>query len=151
MKRKMIGQWLCAALLILTLIFIWGNSVQSGPRSAALSEFVKRILEEILGLESGGSEIGQHGLRKFAHFAEFACLGILLTWLVSMSGRMGARLVCPVLLGGLLTACVDEAIQMLAPERGPSLVDVGIDACGVAVGMTLFLLGRYLLTKRTKT
>lgn len=150
MKRKTM-LWLCTALLILILLFIWGNSILSGPQSAAFSEAVKRILERILGTESGGGTVSQHDLRKFAHFAEFACLGALLTWLVGMCGKTGARLVCLVLLGGLLTACVDEAIQLLAPERGPSLMDVGIDTCGVAVGLILCLLGRNLLTKRTKT
>ena len=82
--------------------------------------------------------------------AVFACLGLLLAWLVSMGGRTGIRLACPVLLGGLLAAGVDEAIQLLVPERGPSLRDVGIDVCGVVVGLILFLLGYNLRKYRQK-
>ena len=34
-------------------------------------------------------------------------------------------------------ACIDESIQLLTPERGPSLVDVWIDTFGVVMGIIM--------------
>ena len=36
-------------------------------------------------------------------------------------------------------ACIDECIQIFSPGRNPSLVDVGIDTAGAAVGVVLLL------------
>ena len=79
-------------------------------------------------------------LRKIAHFTEFACLGGLFTWLFAMLRRPAVlALGC-----GFLAACVDETIQMFIPDRGPSVVDVGIDTAGVAVGILLLLLFQHI-------
>ena len=126
MKRK-----LCLTLIALNLAFIWGNSLLPGVISGAISNFLAAWLQ--------GGEMGAEGsgiLRKLAHLTEFACLGFLLAWYAWMQGERGFHLLCMGLLGGLLTACVDESIQMLTPDRGPSLVDVWIDTCGVVIGLT---------------
>jgi VanZ family protein len=129
---------LCAALIVVNLCFIWGNSLLPGEISGAISDAVKNLLRwclSFLNLPSGGGG-GGGLLRKVAHFTEFACLGGLFTWLFSMLRR-------PVMLAlgcGLLAACVDETIQIFVPNRGPSVFDVGIDTAGVAVGVTLLLL-----------
>ena len=136
---------ICAALLVLNLCFIWGNSLLPGELSGAFSDWAKSILE--LLLPSGPMHPSGGGLlRKLAHFTEFAGLGIWLYWLFSMLGkRRSFVLVC-----GALAACIDETIQMFVPDRGPSLKDVGIDTCGVVTGMILLQIG-YVLWKRKHT
>ncbi len=134
---------LCTALLIVNLCFIWGNSLLPGELSGAFSDWVKRLLTAILPVgpsASGGSGL----LRKIAHFTEFALLGMLLTWLF---GMLQKRQLWP-LAHGFAAACVDETIQRFVPNRGPSLVDVGIDTCGVIVGMILLLIGHKLIMKK---
>lgn len=126
MKRK-----LCLTLIALNLAFIWGNSLLPGGISGAISNYLAAWLQ--------GGELGGQGsgiLRKVAHLTEFASLGCLLAWYAWMQGERGFHLLCVSLLGGLLTACVDESIQLLVPDRGPSLVDVWIDTCGVVLGLT---------------
>ena len=90
----------------------------------------------------GGGLVPSEGtglLRKIAHFAEFASLGFLLAWLARIQGERGLHLVSPAMLGGVLTACVDESIQLLTPERASSLVDVWIDTSGVVTGVIALL------------
>jgi VanZ family protein len=137
---------LCAALIVVNLCFIWGNSLLPGEISGAISDAVKNLLRwclSFLNLPSGGGG-GGGLLRKVAHFTEFACLGGLFTWLFSMLRRPAwLALGC-----GFLAACVDETIQIFVPDRGPSVFDVGIDTAGVAVGVTLLLLLHHIKRKQ---
>lgn len=133
---------ICTALLIANLCFIWGNSLLPGNLSGAFSEWVKNLLAAILPVGSaapGGSGL----LRKIAHFTEFMALGMLLTWRFGMLEKGRIR----PFVWGVCAACVDETIQRFVPDRGPSLKDVGIDTCGVAVGMVLLLTGHHMLKK----
>ena len=136
---------LCTLLLVLNLAFIWGNSLLPGEVSGALSDWVKELISVIFpgdGMESSGGGF----LRKAAHFLEFASLGALLSWRMSLAGKKEWY----ALLCGVPAACVDETIQRFVPDRGPSLMDVGIDTCGVLVGMILLKTG-YVLWKRKQS
>ena len=141
MKNRKIQR--CLMLIILNLAFIWGNSLLPGEVSGALSDWLGRLL----GLGGEGAPEGTGLLRKIAHFTEFACLGFLLARLASLKGERGFHIAAPAMLGGLLTACIDESIQMLTPARGPSLVDVWIDTSGVVIGIAA-LLGVYYFDSR---
>ena len=132
---------LCIVLILLNLAFIWGNSMLPGELSGALSDWVRRLL----CLGQGDPEQGTGLLRKLAHFSEFASLGFLLCWLAYLKGERGFHIFALALLGGLLTACIDESIQMLTPERGPGLVDVWIDTSGAALAA---LFGVYYFDSR---
>lgn len=138
---------LCQTLLVLNLILIWGNSLLPGDVSGAISDAVKALLMPIVELffpGSGSAEGGGGLLRKVAHFTEFTCLGLCLSWLMAMLQKHKAL----PLLFGFLTACVDETIQSFVPGRNPSPVDVAIDTSGVLTGMILLLTGYYIYTKR---
>ena len=126
MKKK-----LCLTLIGLNLVFIWGNSLMPGAISGAISDWLAQLLGG--GVDTPG---GTGLLRKLAHLSEFASLGFLLAWYFWMQGERRFHLLCISLLGGLLTACIDESIQLISPDRGPSLVDVWIDTCGVVLGLT---------------
>lgn len=134
---------LCITLLIMNLVFIWGNSLLPGEVSGAISDWVKEILAALLPGD-GQSTPGGGLLRKLAHFTEFAALGMCLTWLMGMLRKHFGF----ALMAGAAAACVDETIQRFVPDRGPSIKDVGIDTCGVIVGMSLLLLGHYLLKRK---
>ena len=132
---------LCVVLILLNLCFIWGNSMLPGEVSGALSDWLRNLL----GMDRGDPEQGTGLLRKLAHFSEFASLGFLLCWLAYLKGERGFHIFALALLGGLLTACIDESIQMLTPERGPGLVDVWIDTSGAALAA---LFGVYYFDSR---
>jgi len=123
--------WLCAVLLILNLLFIWGNSLLPGELSGALSQWIK----DLLGIGGKDPDAGHGLLRKFAHFMEFACLGILLKWLLAMLQKPAwLALAC-----GGVAACADETIQCFVPDRGPAVTDVLLNTAGVFVGMVILL------------
>jgi VanZ family protein len=83
-----------------------------------------------LGTGLGGWDLA---LRKVAHAAEFAVLGFLLL------RALGREL--PALALGIAYAVSDELHQHFVPGRQGSLLDVFIDAVGVAVGV--LLVGRF--------
>ena len=138
-KRKA----LCCVLIALNLALIWGNSTLPGGVSMELSDGFLALLSQ--GLPAL-AVIGSILIRKLAHFSEFACLGLLLGWLLSPEGGFRG-FAAPALLG-TLAACVDEAIQRVVPGRESSLIDVWIDIFGVCAGILLLRLGYRCIRRR---
>ena len=135
---------LCAALLVLNVVFIWGNSLLPGSVSAAISGWIEDILASIFQFGAGDPNAGHGLLRKLAHFTEFACLGALFAWLYGMLQKpVYLALAC-----GFAAACVDETIQCFVPNRGPSFSDVMIDTSGVLLGIGIVLLGYHNYKKK---
>lgn len=136
---------ICKVLILLNLCFIWGNSLLPGELSGALSDWVRQLLETVFpgdGVETPGGGL----LRKMAHFTEFASLGLLL----SLTFRLSQKKTWHALFWGVLAACIDETIQMFVPDRGPALLDVGIDSCGVLTGILLMQVAHILKRQQTK-
>ena len=126
----------CITLIVCNLIFIWGNSLLPGQISGAFSDWVKDLLSPLFSL-GGGSSVGGGLLRKFAHFAEFAALGVCLRWLLGMLDTKPIRQWLIPVTGAFLVACVDETIQMFVPDRGPGIKDVAIDTAGAMLGIVI--------------
>ena len=138
---------ICAFLLALNLIFIWGNSLLPAELSQSLSDWVAEILPDQAAEAVEPIEGDVNILRKIAHFAEFTVLGFLLSWLMKLLQKKRNL----ALLFGTLAACVDETIQIFVPGRGPGWKDVLIDAGGVAAGMILLCLGNAIVRKIQNT
>ena len=134
---------LCCVLIALNLTLIWGNSTLPGGVSMELSDGFLALLSQ--GLPAL-AVIGSILIRKLAHFSEFACLGLLLGWLLSPEGGFRG-FAAPALLG-TLAACVDETIQRFVPGRESSLIDVWIDIFGVCAGILLLRLGYRCIRRR---
>ena len=134
---------LCCVLIALNLALIWGNSTLPGGVSMELSDGFLALLSQ--GLPAL-AVIGSILIRKLAHFSEFACLGLLLGWLLSPEGGFRG-FAAPALLG-TLAACVDETIQRFVPGRESSLIDVWIDIGGVCTGILLLRLGYRCIRRR---
>lgn len=125
---------LVLVLLVLTLGFIWGNSLMPAEVSGAFSDWVKGLLRQLLHLPQGAESEGGTLVRKLAHWSEFFLLGLELTYLV--------RPVSAVLLAGLSAALVDETIQLFIPGRAGQVRDVWIDFFGFCAGLAVLLLVR---------
>ena len=138
-KRKA----LCCVLIALNLALTWGNSVLPGGVSMELSDGFLALLGRSIPFLA---RIGSMLIRKLAHFSEFACLGLLLGWLLSPEGGFRG-FAAPALLG-TLAACVDETIQRFVPGRESSLIDVWIDIFGVCAGILLLRLGYRCIRRR---
>lgn len=139
--------WLCCSLLTLILAFIWGNSLLPGHVSAAFSQWVKDLLSKLLSCT--GPDSSGHGLlRKIAHFTEYACLGMCLTWLWGMLATNTAHILLPALGCGFAAACVDETIQRFIPGRYGCFTDVMIDFSGILLGTILLVVCIRLYKKK---
>ena len=73
----------CTVLLAMNLAFIWGNSLLPGEISGAISGWLRDFLAALFHFGSDEPSAGHGLLRKLAHFTEFCCLGMLLSWLFS--------------------------------------------------------------------
>ncbi|MCD7737832.1 MAG: VanZ family protein [Lachnospiraceae bacterium] len=136
-------------LIVVTLTFIWGNSVLPATKSKQISDTVKEVLEEILPEDffDGTGTDDDTLIRKLAHYTEFTALGAelaLLLWHV-----LDLSLTTPLLLG-LMAAVTDETIQIFSLGRGSSVRDVWIDFGGVVTGTVVILLVRKWRDRRRK-
>lgn len=146
MIRSKTRLWVCATLLIVNLVFIWGNSLLPGEISGALSDWVKRLVGPLFGWDVESSS-GGGLLRKMAHFTEFACFGVCLRWLLGMLQPNSRRPFLYALAGAVAVACIDETIQIFVPLRGPGIQDVLIDTAGALTGISILSFIHWLKTK----
>lgn len=138
----------CRAVVILILVFIWGNSLLSAPKSAQLSKNITAVVVETLEKVTGESfenVITEKVIRKLAHFTQFACLGFF-SFLI-FSKRLGHSL-----LFGAAVSVLDESIQYFTPGRGPQITDVIIDSLGFFIGACFScLLFSFIFRRRRKS
>ena len=118
----------------LATLFIFSNSLQSAEVSSGESGVIVDAIARILwGI---GIDVQRDSLitfvRKSAHIAEFTLHGILLANCFEMQYK---KRIIYILFFGLLTACVDEYIQLFSPGRAGMVQDVFIDFIGTVIGM----------------
>ncbi len=123
-------------LIIVTLCFIWGNSLMPGTISSAISDWVGSILSKILG-SAVDTSAGHGVLRKLAHGTEYLILGLELTVMLRLWKRRPWSLV---ILSGLSAALIDETIQLFVAGRSSQIRDVWIDLGGFLTGIVLCIL-----------
>ncbi len=124
MKKSKI---LLIVLALLTLIFIFSNSMPDIESSKVQSEGIMKLIKPFLELIVGKGNVTLHMVRKLAHFTEFGLLGFVLGLLVGKP-RSGTFFFV------LLTALTDETIQLFT-GRGSQVKDVWIDFAGGCTGI----------------
>lgn len=149
-KKSLIWNATCLAVLLWTL-FIWGNSLLPAAQSSNFSHSVLSLVEPLLRLLHIPAVPAHTVLRKLGHMTEFALLGLLWSALlhqVALPGRysrvLGAGGLC------LLTALMDETIQLFSPGRGSQVSDVWIDLGGACIGIAAACLIRRLRSFTSK-
>lgn len=148
MKTKRISTVILIILILTTLAFIWGNSMQSIEASQALSVGVLEKVKPVLEVVAGAGNVTDHLIRKLAHFIEFAALGSQLAVLLILFGRVRLQLVLNCTFFGLTVALLDETIQIFS-YRGSQVQDIWLDFAGFCTGL-LAVLGVYLLIKAVR-
>ena len=102
-----------------------------------------RIIPPIVGwllpwLTPAHLELAHVGIRKAAHLAEYAILAGLWWRGFTRDGVLrGRAAVAGAFAVSVAWACVDEALQSLAPGRESSAADVLVDAAGAAAALTV--------------
>lgn len=137
---------LLICILILTvgwMLLIFGFSSQTGTESGSLSALLSEPITKLLirfaddsstEAESALFSRVDIGVRKIAHFTEYAILGGLLVLLFRIRR---VRLIWLPWMIGTLYAVTDEWHQSFSPGRSCDPKDVLIDACGVLIGVLI--------------
>jgi len=147
-KLKRMAVSIVAALLLMFLYsIIFSFSAQDGEQSGSLSHMISEKCVAFLNSLSGGewtqsfmqglADYFEHPIRKIAHFAEYACMGVLVycvwrPWMVR-----GKRLFLVVALWVFVSGSADEIHQLFVPDRWGSFADVLLDTCGGTFGLLL--------------
>lgn len=157
MKNKKVFFKVIAILLLLFFTaFIFSRSLKSGAESSKESETVWNIINGILKILKVDFEIGQHFIRKLAHFTEYFVLGML-AYLTSAQFLFSRKKLISFIafIYSAVIASTDETIQFFVADRNAAITDVLIDSCGAACGIAamvfiLFLFRRFYDKKRRK-
>lgn len=144
MNRKRIGTVLLLLAILAALAFIWGNSLESAVESSLKSGRVRELIEPLLELLVGQSNVTDRMVRKLAHLTEFAVLGALLLLLTAAAFRVRLQSVLNCQFFLLLAALTDETIQLFT-GRGSQVRDVWLDFAGGTAGLLAMLLLLWLL------
>ena len=144
MKKRRIALLIA---IVLTLAFIWGNSLLNREQSSDESAWVLQLVTPILELFVGKGRVTEHLVRKLAHFAEFALLGFeLLFWFSGVREKQKDVLLLE-MSHGLFAALTDETIQLFS-ARGSQVQDVWLDFAGATTGALAALLITVLIRKK---
>lgn len=135
-------------LLGLTFATIFNFSSQDGQTSGNLSRKVARKVVDVFPYTKNLSENtknkivekSQPIIRKGAHFSIYMLVGIFIMSFISTYKLHLKYKFSISILVGLIYAITDEIHQSFTPGRTPSVIDVGIDTCGVFLGIILVLI-----------
>ncbi len=136
MKKKGLTVWqgILAAFVLLTVLFIWSNSLKTGTASGAQSGYFKDIFRQMFDITKEPFQFLYNNLRKVAHFAEFALLGAETAALAASCRTRRPWRGAAGLAFCVTVAAIDEGLQLLVPGRAGALLDVGIDTAGALLG-----------------
>lgn len=130
-------------LTIVIVVFASFSGDVSGEQSSTLGQFIVSFLSRLnINLSATQLDSLQVFIRKaIGHFGLFFLNGIFATlsghyWL-ALNSKAKTLVVFSI---GVFLAGLSEFIQVFAPERGPSFLDVLIDVTGFIVGIGLIVI-----------
>ena len=145
MARKIIVSIVSGILLLVLYLLIFSFSDQDAEQSGSLSLMISEECVEIFNDLSGSgwtekvmkewAEYFEHPIRKFAHFTEYACMGILIYTLLRQWMSRTNKLYLITAVWVFLSAAGDEFHQLFVPGRWGSFADVCLDTCGGIFGI----------------
>lgn len=155
----MIVSIIAAVLLAFLYYAIFSFSEQDGETSGSLSLRISEKCVELINAFAGRhwtldfreslAAYFEHPIRKLAHFGEYACMGVLISillsqWMQKRKSRYGITT-----LWVFLSAAADEIHQFFVPGRYGSFADVLLDTCGGIFGIFLLALFWKIFRKRS--
>lgn len=144
LKKDLSKCWIFTLITIVYVLFIFHNSMFSGPQSSSQSLFVMSLLNHVLTFFQIPGAFSEYFVRKSGHFAEFFVLGLLLTATVRIYRYYKREFLFAILFFLLLVAVCDEFIQVFIPLRGSSVTDVLLDFGSGVISMLLYFFVSWL-------
>lgn len=121
--------------------FAFYHSSMSAADSTVESEGVLDIIIKFFSGFGLPLELTDHIIRKLAHFSEYFVIGgLMLSCAYSFDRFKPYRFLVHVLFAGLLTAVIDETIQLFPAGRSGQITDVLLDFSGIFCGAFVLLL-----------
>ncbi len=136
MTKNKLVHLLLLILIIVTVLFIWSNSLRGQDNSSLQSGRVRAFCQQVLDTIGIPLTLTDHFVRKAAHFLEFFLLGTELTVYMLQRHPLNRRDVTDTLMLLFGTAFLDETLQIFS-ARGPAISDVWLDLCGGVVAVLL--------------
>lgn len=159
-NRKKWVSILSAILLLLLYVMIFSFSEQDGAESGSLSHLISQKCVELFNALAGGNwtEVFKESLvnyfenpiRKLAHFAEYALMGVLLYGVWRPWKERSVKLYLLIVSWVLVSAAGDEIHQLFVPGRYGSAADVLLDTCGGGFGLFCCVICEKILGKTHK-
>ena len=148
-KRQIAVTVVSGGLLLFLYSLIFSFSAQDGDESGSLSRMISEKCVELFNqlanrnwseavIESF-AEYFEHPIRKLAHFAEYACMGILVYVLWVQWISKGKKLYLLTVIWVFVSAAADELHQLFVPGRYGCFADVLLDTAGGMFGMFMCL------------
>ena len=153
-KKSLLSTKICitiisSSLLLALYVMIFSFSAQNGEQSGSLSTLVSEMCAEFLNTITGKNwtdtfvksfaEYFENPIRKLAHFAEYAVMGVLVYLLWHQWMERGKKLYILVIVWVFVSATMDELHQLFVPDRCGNLWDVLLDTCGGIFGMGILI------------
>jgi VanZ family protein len=131
---------------------IWTQSVLPGSVSSTQSGLITQMISSILDKFNIyiDQEILHYLMRKIAHFTEFMILGIVWLKYVISYKTIQKKYYLIMIIPIMITAIVDEIIQIFSDARGPSIIDVLIDISGGVIVLVVYMLFKLLYNRNMK-
>ena len=136
-------------LTIMMTLTIWFNSILPASVSSEQSGFIVGIAQSIFSffrIEMNPDDLSLM-IRKFAHFGQFFLLGIFWFQYLYSVLKNEKMVHWYALLFCILTAIIDESIQLFSDGRAFQVTDIFIDIFGSSMAISAFLFTRYLIKK----
>lgn len=129
-------------LSILIMGFIFGNSLMDAVDSNSESRFLTAFAQNVLSWLGFHVPIAElhHAIRKCAHFTEFALESFFVAKTLAAFRVRRQTWLAYALLIGLLTAVIDENIQLYSIGRSGQVTDVLLDFSGTIAGVVMAIL-----------
>lgn len=132
---KKTGSWLLCAVWMGVIFIMSGTTGDvSGRQSGLIVDLLLTVIKSIFGADAASAipaEVMGLLVRKAAHMAEYAVLFLLYKRALSLSGAKHPGITALVM--SACYAATDEWHQSFVADRGPSVVDVGIDTLGASM------------------
>lgn len=141
-KRNVVF-FICLALSIACIAFIFSNSLDTGAESTAKSSLVTNFLNDSLDTIGLDTTVSHSTVRTLAHFVEFAALAVLICPLLFFAPIHISPLFTPVIC--LAIAILDELLQTFSDGRAVQLIDVAVDVLGAIAGTVAFAAAYYVI------
>lgn len=149
MKKALCRVGTTAAVLIwMIVIFLFSNqpAAESSQISSSFSYRLVSRMDEIFQLDLKDVQIEkdamriEYPVRKAAHMAEYAIMGLLCFAFFYSWGIFEKRRYQSSFFATVCYAASDEIHQLFVPGRSGMITDVGVDAVGTLLGLLFLML-----------